>query len=155
MTREQIALEIGKLLIQGAFALFVAHRAVQWALARYKKEKLWERRLAAYSDVVSALGEMRLVSGSLFDHYARISSITDEGQQALYDRHRAARRKFDEAAATAALILDARTSDRLQRLVHDLERNSEIDMAQREDYEYGLYDAALKDIPELGKKSLA
>lgn len=48
MTFDQVVfLEIAKLLAPLAGSLLVAWFAVFWALGRFKREKLWERRLEA------------------------------------------------------------------------------------------------------------
>lgn len=64
MTEENlytILYEVLKLVLQFGGALFIAWKAVGWALGRYKREKHWERKLQAFSEVLSALGTMNQI----------------------------------------------------------------------------------------------
>ncbi|MDG6079736.1 hypothetical protein E3U23_11105 [Erythrobacter litoralis] len=51
--------EIVRLIAQLVGALLIAWLAVRWALSRYKSEKVWERSLEAYSEILSLLVEIR------------------------------------------------------------------------------------------------
>mgnify|MGYP005990694333 CR=1 FL=1 len=64
-----ITFEVVKLGAQFSGALVVARLAVNWALRRYKSEKIWERQLAAFSDSVSALAHLRKVLHAEIDQF--------------------------------------------------------------------------------------
>jgi len=115
---DMIWLEFLKLCVQLAGALIIARFAVNWALDRYKREKLWERRLASYADVVSALGEMLRINAEWYEEAInrRDQVKADEREQ----RYKAAKRKLDEVTAVGQLLLPSRAVMVLHLLHSDL-----------------------------------
>jgi hypothetical protein len=157
MNQGQIIFEAAKLLGQLVGAIFVAWLTVRWALARYKQEKLWERRLGIYSEIIANLAEMRRTCEVLFEHHVRIHPITSEHEKVLGERYRAAKRRFEEAAAGASLTLPPRTIAVIQALQTALERlfTRELNIADAEDEEYGLLDKAIKELERFGREDVA
>lgn len=154
MSSEQIIFESVKLGAQGVTALAISWLAVRWALARYKKEKVWERRLQAYSEVLAGLAEMLVNTGALFEHFAKIAELTDDQVTRVGERYRTGRRRFVEAAAGAALVLPERTTARIEKLLADMEYTRAPTAAESEDREYGLLKAAIADLQAFGRKDL-
>lgn len=91
--------------MQFAGALAIAWLAVRWALNRYKLEKHWERRMSAYTDVLSALGSVNRIQGiweaQEFD--LPVSSI--ETAEELRKQYWDDRRRLEETIAIARLLL--------------------------------------------------
>lgn len=154
MTWEQITFELVRLTLQAAGAIFVARLAVKWALSRYKEEKTWERQLAAYADVLAALGDMRLIVGRWADEIESATEYTDEFKKMHEDRYKAARRKFEEALAVASLILPKRTHNLLHQLDHDIEAITYKDLWEAYNLEYSLIDDALAELLGQGRDAL-
>lgn len=154
MTTDQIIFEGIKLAAQGGTAVLVSRFAVRWALTRYKKEKVWERRLAAYSDVQAGLAEMLVTTGAMFEHFAKISNMADEQFERMSDRYRAGRRRLEEAAAAASIVLPARTSARIEKLLAAIEASGAPTPAEAEDHEYGLIKVAIADLRTYGREDL-
>ena len=125
MAAETLYLELIKLSLQFIGALIVARLAVKWALRRFKSEKTWERRLAAYSDVIAAVGEMRLVTDEWFDDSLVRRERPEEYDRERRQRYAGARRRLEEAAAMAELLLPKDTADTLGNLVKELYSSSE------------------------------
>ncbi|MBU1606832.1 MAG: hypothetical protein KKD08_08510 [Alphaproteobacteria bacterium] len=104
-----------KLLAQLGGALIVARLAVGWALKRYKSEKLWERRLTAFTDVVTALSEMRRLY-SIWEReiiYARRSSPERDDEHNR--RYREAQDRLNETIAIGRLVLPVPTQNSLAK----------------------------------------
>ena len=155
MTVDQIIFEVGKLGLQSLGAAIIAWLAVRWALARFKVEKTWERRLAAYADVISALSEMRLVLGRQSDEIEQIQKYSEKYQIELKERYGNARRQFENSVATAQLILPDETAKLLCKLDHDLETTRGSDPHEDINLIYSLIDDALVALVQHGQKSLA
>jgi hypothetical protein len=150
-----VGLELAKLAAQFFGALVVARLAVGWALRRYKAEKTWERRLAAYVDALAALGEMRLVVGRWYDELITDRAVSDEQSAAQTVRYQAARRRLDEGVAVAALLLPFESSGFLAGLDRSLEASkSGHDQVDDLDRQYGVLDQAMKELTRQGREAL-
>jgi hypothetical protein len=126
VAHEQLATEAIKLALQFIGALLVARLAVKWALRRFKSEKTWERRLAAYSDVIAAVGEMRLVTDEWYDDSLVRRERPEEYDRERRQRYANARRRLEEAAAMAELLLPRGTAETLGDLLKELYSSSEV-----------------------------
>lgn len=93
-----------RLLAQGAVAFIVARLAVRWALSRYKQEKLWERRLAAYSDIIVALSEMRRVNRLWYDDLICRRERDEDFSRQQEERYKAARLRLEETLAVGMIL---------------------------------------------------
>lgn len=118
-------LETFKLVAQLAGALGISWLTVQWALGRYKSEKMWERESAAITDLVEALGE---IEGAL-NFWLRIevedANYTDEWLEYRAARYRRAREKFDGVSAVASLILPDELAGQLASFVEVMETSAD------------------------------
>ncbi|MFG1375329.1 hypothetical protein [Xanthobacter autotrophicus] len=54
--------ELIKLIIQFGGAFFIARVTVNWALYRFKSEKIWEKKILTYTDIISSLYEMKIIN---------------------------------------------------------------------------------------------
>jgi len=155
VTQEQIWFELCKLALQATGAIFVARLAVRWALARYKEEKTWERQLAAYVDVCTALGEMRLVVGKRADQEEGARNYSDEFQVLMSERYRAAKKSLENTIAVASLILPRETHNLLYKLEMDIEKvDHPDDPYEAYNIEYSLIDDALVSLTQQGRQAL-
>lgn len=106
MTAEQICFEGLKLVAQFAGAMFIAWKAVHWALGRYKSEKLWERRLTAYSDLLSSLARMDQILGVWELQAMNVpTNLTEDEEREVQKRYYEARRNLEEAWGIAQILL--------------------------------------------------
>lgn len=149
-----IWLEFLKLALQLAGALIIARLAVNWALDRYKREKLWERRLASYADVVSALGEMVRINAEWYDEAItrRDQVKADEREQ----RYKTAKRKLDEVSAVGQLLLPSRAVMVLNLLDNDLRvQPRQHSYEDALDWQGECLDKALTSLIEIGREDLS
>ena len=150
-----VAIETVKLIAQLGGALFVARVAVRWALERYKSEKMWERHLAAYVDVVTALAEMKRVLGVWEEYILRISQPSDEQATAQRERWSAASRRFEEVAATAQLLLPGEIAGLLARAERDLDSAGvNLDEYRANEAQYEVVNSTLKEVISHGRRAL-
>ncbi|RWX74434.1 hypothetical protein EPK99_24945 [Neorhizobium lilium] len=101
-----VGFEVLKLGTQFVGAVLVARLTVSWALGRHKTEKTWERKEAAFSEILNALLSME-----------RALTIVQEGPQSYIDFEKAklreaaenelsaARTSYQQAISTAYLLL--------------------------------------------------
>ena len=153
MTWDEIGFELAKLTLQALGAIFVARLAVRWALSRYKEEKTWERRLAAYAEVVAALSEMRFIVGKWIDEIEG-HSRNDPTQDSYSERYKNAIRKFEEGTAISSLILESETRGTLTKLENDLDNVNDPDPYDGYSSMYSLIDDALVELTAQGRASL-
>lgn len=116
--------ELIKLGLQLLGTLFIARLAVNWVLPRFKSEKAWERQLAAYSDAVAALSEMRRVLADEEDNEISRREISEEAAKEISVRWKEAKRRVESVSATARLLLPKKTADLLEKFERDLDRAS-------------------------------
>lgn len=155
MPREVVVFEAVKLALQFLGALAIARLTVTWALRRYKAEKSWERRLAAYVDVVTAIGEMQHVIRRWMTDVEEHRDPSEDWNKAQRERYQAARRRLDEGAAAASLILSRETTATLSALRRDLENAPDRhDYYKSLEHDYDLLAKALKSVVEQGRGSL-
>lgn len=155
MTVDQVVFEAIKLSAQFIGALVVARLAVNWALRRYKSEKTWERRLAAYVDAVAALSEMRLVVGRWMDEIENRREPSVEVTAKQRDRYQSARRRLEERMAAALMLLPGETADLLSGLGRKIEKAHQGEDEHTDlDAEYVVLSGTLSSVIELGRANL-
>ena len=156
MLISQLQIEIAKLCLQFLGALLVAWLTVKWALSRYKSEKSWDRRLSAYVDAITAIREMKLVAGKWYDQEISDYQVADEKYEEEQSvRYRAARKRLDEALATATLLLSEQDSNILQNLTQHIDNEgSSQSLAENLDKEIGMLNRTLKLITTSGRNAL-
>jgi hypothetical protein len=99
--------EVIKLIVQFVGALMLAWLTVEWALRRFKSEKMWERRTTALADVLTALRDMDRVNDEWLDDYYKQQDVGPERDAKLSERLTTARKKFENVASIAMIILPA------------------------------------------------
>ena len=150
-------LEFAKPVAQLAAAIFLAWITVVFALSRYKKEKHWERKLQAYSDVLAALGTMNQILNQWIREVEERREASPEQIDDNVQRYRSAMEKIEETSSVAALILSTKVNRRLRNLITDLHRANNDD--QRSwlsvlQEEQSIVEKARDDLVEIGKSEL-
>lgn len=107
---EKFLAEIGnepwKILIGLVGAMIVAYLTVTLALGRFKREKLWEKRLAVYSDLFEGMSEMLRVDEIWYRREKEERAENEEYEAELMERYRKARATTESASALAKLLPD-------------------------------------------------
>lgn len=99
----------------------VALLTVPIALRRFRAERLWERRLQAYADVLVALSHVRRYLKEALSEIEESKTLSPEANAALADRANKGIEDIRRAAALGALILDHDGAARLEQLEADLD----------------------------------
>lgn len=154
MTREQVVFEFIKLALQFGAAIFIAWRTVQWALARYKAEKYWERRLSAYTELLAALGVLQQVLGVWEQSEVLDRKASGEDDADIRARYWVARRQLEEARSVALLLLPSEVGSTLYQLIRDLSREGHTSFFDKVIDEGGHVAEARNEIVRIGRKDL-
>ncbi|CUX15257.1 MULTISPECIES: hypothetical protein [Agrobacterium] len=150
-------LDFVKPIAQFAAALFIAWITVWLALGRYKKEKHWDRKLQAYSDVLAALGTMNQILNEWIREEHERREETPEHIQRNTQRYRSAMEKIEETSSVAALILFPKVNQRLRNLISELHRannNDQRSWLSALQEEHVIVEKARDDLVEIGKSDL-
>lgn len=123
------AFEAVKLALQFGGALFIAWKAVKWAQTRYQNEKHWERRLAAYSEITSALGTLLTVLAEWEEQEISRRGPRGTTLDDLRIAYWGARKRLEEAHSIGMLILHPKVADKIKELVQSLARHDDGDHA--------------------------
>src|SRR5689334_798734 len=99
----------------------VALLTVPIALGRFRSERLWERRLQAYVDVLVALSHVRRYSREALADVEGEATLNSEALANLAAKSSEGRDEIRRAAAIGALILGSRTAARLEQLESELD----------------------------------
>lgn len=89
MESTEVVRLLGSPIIGGLVALLVARLAVPWALARFKQERLWERKLQAYLDLLSSLRMMHEAKQGLYELVETTHPGKDAHRSTLEGHYRA------------------------------------------------------------------
>lgn len=94
----------------------MAKLAVSWALSRFKSEKSWERRIAAYSHVLNALNEIQHVLGEWEDIEVTRREVSDLETKELRDALDRALKNLRGMRGEAQLLLHPSVDESIKRL---------------------------------------
>lgn len=144
MSPQLLWVEVAKLVLQLVGALGVARLTVHWALGRYKTEKTWERKLTAYIDVLTAVSEMPTVSDQWHDDELLRRDRPNEHDIETADRYKVAKRKLDESAAIALLLLSEQTQETLKTLNLELSKRADSLEEHLDNQSYALKQAQIQ-----------
>ncbi|NTB86396.1 hypothetical protein [Agrobacterium tumefaciens] len=151
-----LSFEALKLGAQFGGALFIARKAVQWALSRYKQEKHWERKLQAYTDLLAAIGTMHQVLDKWENNELERKEVSPEADEENVSRYRTSMQKLEEAIGVAELILPPKIAGLLGKLQTDL-RNAQYratSWMEAIEGEWVVLNKLRKEVLEIGRADL-
>ncbi len=143
-----IASFAGTIVIAGITALI----AVYFALKRFKAERLWERRLSIYADLIDALSEKERILGVWLRGIENGTTYGASYTQELSDRFSRARLKFENAAAASRLLLGPDADEIIKNYEAELEKSDSSTRSQYDAYDMDAV-AASKAIESLLRTS--
>ena len=150
---EQLWFEAVKLAVQLIGAIIVARIAVKWALDRYKLEKMWERRLAAYVELIISLSEMRIVLALILDETD--GELPPDPIANHRERYHSARRRLDEASGQALLVLSRNAADSIATIGFEIELQKRYGSGRSSlDCEHELLGDKMAEIIKMGRDDL-
>jgi len=90
--------------------------ATKLALKKYRGERLWDRKIEAYSVLIDALYEMKIVRDAALEFERHGIERTKEQNEELWSRSRKAREYVNKAAGTASLVLSDECANALTEM---------------------------------------
>ncbi|WPD22378.1 MAG: hypothetical protein SD837_19590 [Candidatus Electrothrix scaldis] len=110
-------IEVVKLSVQIAVSVGAAFLAAWLAAKRFKEDRLWEKKMEAYADLVDALHKMKFPPGEHFDAAIGRRDIDKEYSTELWREFSLARRNVLRIAESSSLLL----SPELMEVVEEME----------------------------------
>jgi hypothetical protein len=133
----------------------VALVTVPIALGRFRAERLWERRLQAYADLLVALSHVRRYLREALSEIEEAKTLSPEASAALADKASQGREEIRRAAALGSLILDAKGAARLEQLEAALdEPYHNMDLHEEFESALAVTNAAYTDIRTIARASI-
>ena len=111
-----------KLAAQLIGALGAAWLAVRWALHRYKREQIWTRQLAAYSDALTALGAMQRTLSAWYDDSLLHRKVDEDFDSKRRERYAEAMRQLIYVETVSLLLLSVRSQRIVGNILRDYEK---------------------------------
>jgi hypothetical protein len=147
--------ELVKLLVQISVSVGAAFLAARLAAKRFKEDRLWEKKMEAYVELVDALHKMKFPLGEHFDAAIKHRDIDKEYSRELWSEFSLARRNVLRIAESSSLLL----SPELIEVVEEME--SEISKADNEtcwelhlDYQWAAITECLKKVKKIAGREL-
>jgi hypothetical protein len=132
----------------------VALVTVPIALRRFRAERLWERRLQAYADVLVALSHVRRYLKEGLTEIEEAKTLSAEADAALADNASRGREEIRRAAALGTLILDQKGAARLEQLEADLDDpHHNMDLHEEFEADLAVANKAYADIKAIARSS--
>jgi len=100
-----LCIELIKIFAQTGGACLVGLVTVKLAFSRYKREKLWERNFGVYSDIVSALRQLRATLLKWELHFKGARKLTEEEQTELRDNYANEKERLFNALSVGSIGL--------------------------------------------------
>lgn len=152
-------LEAAKLIVQAALVLGAAWLAVSLALRRYKKERLWDRKIQALADVLASLSAMEYVSKLWLEEEwePEHQPINSTAREERANRYREARWKLREAKSVAQMLWPEDVNAILSELEERIDSAAALaehtgDYGEASQTEQNAIEEAVRRLVEIGKR---
>lgn len=99
-----------------AAAVLSAALSAKWALARFRSEKWWERKVSTYTEITRALFLVKRYVDMWVESYESRSERTEEFQKRLLDDWHLGSRAVEEATVIGSFIISAEAAEILAQL---------------------------------------
>ena len=147
------------LLIQAMVALviavFTAWLTVRLSLRRFRQERMWDRKAAAYERAIEALHNAKRFSSEHLDAYYKGKELEDEKADNLRKLSREARDEIRRAAEIGSFILSDQALGIIKTYENEIADTKELTMWQDYlDHDYGVTDKCLKQFIVEAKRDL-
>lgn len=97
--------ESAKLAAQLVGAFWIARLTVQWALKRFKSEKLWEKQLALATDAVLTIRDMRRIAYTHLNYSIDRLTISDSHRKELRELGQSTNEKLQSQRASTLILM--------------------------------------------------
>ena len=149
----EIIEKFGVPLLVGFIGAFFAARL---AISKHRYEKVWEKRIDAYTDIINALHEMKRPRDRFYEAEIKGFELSEETREELWDRSRNARRKIEKAIDTSAFLISPTMGVILQEFESSMEKalNEEDDWLELITAEYAAVNKCLNSVKLVASSEL-
>ncbi|RUO71653.1 hypothetical protein [Idiomarina ramblicola] len=128
---------------------------VNLSLKRFREERWWERRAAAYENVIEALHHSKAFSGVHMDAELERRKVPEERDKELRAKSAQAHREIDRATDMAGFLLGCEARDRLRKYHQDTSDAGRADSWHEYlQLDWDVTNSCLKDLIEIARKDL-
>lgn len=139
-------------IVAGAITALIA---TQIAFRRFRKERMWDRKAQAYSEIIEALFNIRSFLQRAVEQLHSTYQLDTDALRSLSTKSAKGRASLRRAAAFGTLIVSELAAKRLDALVQALDEPADdLDILEEFTGELAVVDAALRDLPRLAKADL-
>lgn len=148
-------LELGKFIIQSAISIGGAFLAAHLAMKKFRSEKWWEKRAAAYAELVEALHIMKWPIGEHLEAAYESRDIPDEENNRMWEEFRVARRNIWKIADSSTFLVSGEVMSAVMEMERALgnARNAKS-WIDHLDEEFAAIDRCLERVKQIGKSDL-
>ena len=148
-------LELGKFIIQAAISICGAFLAAHLAMKKFRSEKWWEKKAAAYAELVEALHTMKWPVGEHLDAEIESKDISQEESNRMWTEFRIARRNIWKIADSSTFLVSGEVSTAVREMERDLSRaRNAQSWFEHLDEQYAAVNKCLERIKEIAKVDL-
>lgn len=149
----QVLLGIPAAIIIAAVSSWIT---VQLSLRRFRKERWWERKVGAYTNVIEALHNSREFADQHLDAEIGARELSEEREAELREFSNQADREIRKAANTGAFFLSDQAATRLTQFQKEEERAKDaIDWFTYLEADRDAVNSCLQDIIRIAKTELS
>ncbi|MDR4520932.1 MAG: hypothetical protein R3E36_10105 [Nitrosomonas sp.] len=147
--------EIAKFIAQAAIAVVGAFLAAHLATRRFRSEKWWERKAAAYSELVEALHHMKWYSSEHIDAAMENRWLAKEDKDEYWKQYKEARRNVWRIADASAFLVSPKVHEAIVTLERALGEARNADWwLEHAEQEYAAIQKCLVRVKELARHEL-
>jgi hypothetical protein len=147
--------EIIKFLAQAAIAVGGAFLAANLATRRFRKEKWWERKANAYSELVEALHHMKWYPSEHIDAAIENRELDKEDKDEYWKRYREARRNVWRIADASSFLVSPKVHEAIVEMEKELGEARTADWwLEHAEQQYAAIQKCLVRIKDLARHEL-
>lgn len=150
-----MTVEIVKFLAQAVIAVMGAFLAAHLSMRRFRTEKWWERKAAAYSGLVEALHHMKWYPSEHIDAAIENRELPEEDQSEYWKQYKDARRNVWRIADSSAFLISPRVNEVIVEMEKELGEAKNSDWwFEHAEQQYAAIQKCLDRVKELARQEL-
>jgi len=136
-------------------SIFAAFMAAKLSISQFYSQRIWEKRVEAYSHILEHLSYLQYCFSRLIDDAVDINKLGGKDKGRLSGGYKKAMESLAKATAIGAFIVSEDTAAALEKLSHELEeKDPEGDYAGDYERYHGSVKACIRKIRGCGKEDL-
>ncbi len=153
--RSKMDIEIIKISAQIIISVGAAFLAAYLATSRYRKEKVWEQKMFAYSELIDSLHRMKWPVSEHLTASLEGRELSDEVSEELWADYRKARKDVYKIAERSSFIVSHEVVDAIANLENGRsEARTSVHWQEHLDIELYAINDCLKVVKKIGNREL-